>query len=94
MLAIARALVTRPKMLLLDEPSEGIQPSIVDQISEILKKINAETGLTILIVEQNVDMVLDTATRCAFMEKGRIVETCSIEDIRKDESIITCRIAV
>jgi len=94
MLAIARALVTRPKMLLLDEPSEGIQPSIVDQISEILKKINAETGLTILIVEQNVDMVLDTATRCAFMEKGQIVETCSIEDIRKDESIIKCRIAV
>lgn len=94
MLAIARALVTRPKMLLLDEPSEGIQPSIVDQISEILKKINAQTGLTILIVEQNVDMVLDTAKRCAFMEKGRIVETCSIEDIRKDESIITCHIAV
>jgi urea ABC transporter ATP-binding protein UrtE len=94
MLAIARALVTRPKMLLLDEPSEGIQPSIVDQISDILKKINAETGITILIVEQNVDMVLDTATRCAFMEKGQIVETCSIEDIRKDESIITCHIAV
>jgi urea ABC transporter ATP-binding protein UrtE len=94
MLAIARALVTRPKMLLLDEPSEGIQPSIVDQISEILKKINAETGLTILIVEQNVDMVLETATRCAFMEKGRIVETCSMEDIRKDESIIACHIAV
>jgi len=94
MLAIARALVTRPKMLLLDEPSEGIQPSIVDQISEILKKINAQTGLTILIVEQNVDMVLETATRCAFMEKGRIVETCSMEDIRKDESIITCHIAV
>jgi urea ABC transporter ATP-binding protein UrtE len=94
MLAIARALVTRPKLLLLDEPSEGIQPSMVDQISEILKKINAETGLTILIVEQNVDMVLDTAMRCAFMEKGRIAETCSIEDIRKDESIITCHIAV
>lgn len=94
MLAIARALVTRPKMLLLDEPSEGIQPSIVDQISEILKEINAETGLTILIVEQNVDMVIETATRCAFMEKGRIVETCTMEDIRKDESIITCHIAV
>ncbi len=94
MLAIARALVTRPKMLLLDEPSEGIQPSIVDQISEILKQINAETGLTILIVEQNVDMVLETAMRCAFMEKGQIVETCSIEDIHKDESIITRHIVV
>jgi len=81
-------------MLLLDEPSEGIQPSIVDQISEILKKINAETGLTILIVEHNFVTSIDTQTRCAFMEKGQIVETCSIEDIRKDESIIKCRIAV
>jgi ABC-type branched-subunit amino acid transport system ATPase component len=94
MLAIARALVTRPKMLLLDEPSEGIQPSIVDQISEILTKINRETGLTILLVEQNVDMVLDTAKSCSFMEKGQIVESCPIEDIRRDDSIITCHMAL
>jgi urea ABC transporter ATP-binding protein UrtE len=94
MLAIARALVTRPKMLLLDEPSEGIQPSIVDQISEILTKINHETGLTILLVEQNVEMVLDTAMSCAFMEKGQIVESCPIEAIRQDDSIITCHMAL
>jgi len=94
MLAIARALATQPKMLLLDEPSEGIQPSIVDQISEILKKINADTGITILIVEQNVDMVMETAINCAFMEKGRIVETCSIEALQENESIIACHIAV
>jgi urea ABC transporter ATP-binding protein UrtE len=94
MLAIARALATQPKMLLLDEPSEGIQPSIVDQISEILKKINADTGITILIVEQNVDMVMETAVNCAFMEKGRIVETCSIEALQENESIIACHIAV
>jgi urea ABC transporter ATP-binding protein UrtE len=94
MLAIARALATQPKMLLLDEPSEGIQPSIVDQISEILKKINAEKKLTILIVEQNVDMVMDTAINCAFMEKGRIVESCSVEALRQNESIIACHIAV
>ena len=94
MLAIARALVTRPKLLLLDEPSEGIQPSMVEQIADILKKINAEKGLSILIVEQNVDMVMDTATNCAFMEKGRIVQTCSIDDVRLDESILMCHIAV
>lgn len=94
MLAIARALATQPKMLLLDEPSEGIQPSIVDQISEILKRINEDKGLTILIVEQNVDMVMETAMNCAFMEKGRIVETCSIETLRENDSIIASHIAV
>ena len=94
MLAIARALVGQPELLLLDEPSEGIQPSIVDQICEILKKINIETGLTILIVEQNVDMIMDIAAVCSFMEKGQIVQTCSIDDIRLDESIITCNMGV
>jgi urea ABC transporter ATP-binding protein UrtE len=94
MLAIARALVGQPKLLLLDEPSEGIQPSIVDQICEILKKINVETGLTILIVEQNVDMIMGLAAVCSFMEKGQIVQTCSIDDIRLDESIITCHMGV
>lgn len=88
MLAIARALVSHPKLLLLDEPSEGIQPSIVDQICEILRKINKETGLTILIVEQNVDMLLNVANNCAFMEKGRIVEACSIQDVQADSTII------
>lgn len=94
MLAIARALVGQPELLLLDEPSEGIQPSIVDQICEILKKINIETGLTILIVEQNVDMIMDIAAVCSFMENGQIVQTCSIDDIRLDESIITCHMGV
>lgn len=88
MLAIARALVSHPKLLLLDEPSEGIQPSIVDQICEILKKIKFETGLTILVVEQNVDMILDITDSCAFMERGRIVETCSVQDVRSDDRII------
>jgi urea ABC transporter ATP-binding protein UrtE len=94
MLAIARALVTQPKLLLLDEPSEGIQPSIIEQISDILKKINADKGLTILLVEQNVDMIMETAMNCSFMEKGRIVQTCSIETLRQDESIIMSHVAV
>jgi urea ABC transporter ATP-binding protein UrtE len=94
MLAIARALVSRPKLLLLDEPSEGIQPSIVMEICAILKKIIAETGLTILIVEQNVDMIMEVAAECAFMEKGAIVENCSVSEIRADESIIACHMGV
>jgi len=94
MLAIARALVSQPKLLLLDEPSEGIQPSIVDQISDILKEINADTGLTILIVEQNVDMIRDVAGDCVFIERGRMVQECSVEDILIDESIIECHLGV
>ena len=94
MLAIARALVSRPKLLLLDEPSEGIQPSIVMEICTILQKIIAETGLTILIVEQNVDMIMEVAAECAFMEKGTIVENCSVSDLRADESIIACHMGV
>ena len=94
MLAIARALVSRPKLLLLDEPSEGIQPSIVNEICSILKKIITETGLTILIVEQNVDMIMQIAAECAFMEKGAIVENCSVSDLRADESIIACHMGV
>ena len=94
MLAIARALVGRPKLLLLDEPSEGVQPSIVDQISEILKKINTDTGLTILIVEQNVDMIKDVATDCIFIERGRMVQECPVKDILVDESILACHLGV
>jgi len=94
MLAIARALVSHPKLLLLDEPSEGIQPSIVDQICKILRKINQETGLTVVIVEQNVDMLLSVAGNCAFMEKGRVVETCSIQDVQEDCAIITRHMTV
>ncbi len=78
-LAIMRALVGGPKLLLLDEPSEGIQPSIVQEIGGVLKRFVAENNLAILLVEQNVDLVLDVADRCVFMENGRSVE--EIEDV-------------
>ncbi|MCP4628339.1 MAG: ABC transporter ATP-binding protein [bacterium] len=89
MLAIARALAANPKLLLLDEPSEGIQPSIIQEITRILRAINKETGITIVIVEQNADMLLDLADTCAFLEKGRIADTCPVDALRKDESMIT-----
>jgi urea ABC transporter ATP-binding protein UrtE len=81
MLAIARALAPEPRLLLLDEPSEGIQPSLVHAIGEQLGAIVRETGLTLLLVEQNVDLVTTLAHRVAFLERGRIALTCPIADL-------------
>jgi urea ABC transporter ATP-binding protein UrtE len=74
-LAIARALVGEPKILLLDEPSEGIQPSIVTLIGQTLVRIAAETGTSVLLVEQDMGLVADIAGRCCVMDKGRITAT-------------------
>jgi urea ABC transporter ATP-binding protein UrtE len=93
-LAIARALVGRPRMLLLDEPSEGIQPSIVEQIAATLREIAAQQGLTVLLVEQNVEMVLDVAADCAFIENGRVVARHDVETLRRDEAILHRYLAV
>ncbi|MDF2367160.1 ABC transporter ATP-binding protein [Sneathiella sp.] len=87
-LAIARALIGGPKMLLLDEPTEGIQPSIVHDIGAQLSRIARETGLSILIVEQNVDMVRTLADEVLFMENGAIQERCDIETLRQDDSLL------
>jgi urea ABC transporter ATP-binding protein UrtE len=88
MLAIARALVGRPKLLLLDEPTEGIQPSIVEEIGDILRRIVKETALTVLLVEQNVDLVARLAQRCAFMDNGAVVESCGIERLHAEPAIL------
>jgi urea ABC transporter ATP-binding protein UrtE len=85
MLAIARALVAAPKLLLLDEPSEGVQPSVVHEIGLRLREITAATGLAVLLVEQNVDLVTTLAARAAFMDRGRIVETCGIEELEAED---------
>jgi branched-chain amino acid transport system ATP-binding protein len=72
-LAIGRALIGNPSLMLLDEPSEGVQPNIVQMICEALKSIRKELGTTILFVEQNLDTILAISERCYVMEKGRIV---------------------
>jgi len=77
-LALARALMAAPWMLLLDEPSEGIQPSIVQEIGRILATLRADSGLTMIVVEQNLDLVLDVANRIAVLEKGRIDQTLDV----------------
>ena len=83
-LAIARALSARPNVVLLDEPSEGIQPNVVHAIAELIGTLVRETGLAVLLVEQNIDFALNTASRCAVMEKGRIVHEGGPEELRSD----------
>lgn len=72
-LAIGRVLIGNPVLMLLDEPSEGVQPNIVQMICEALQSIRKELGTTILFVEQNLDTILAISERCYVMEKGRIV---------------------
>ncbi|WP_420134477.1 urea ABC transporter ATP-binding subunit UrtE [Rhodopseudomonas sp.] len=85
-LAIARALAADPKIILLDEPNEGIQPSIVQEIEAIIVKLNRELGLTVLLVEQNIPFVRRAAQRFAMMEKGRVVEFGEIDRL-SDEMV-------
>jgi urea ABC transporter ATP-binding protein UrtE len=87
MLALARALMTSPRVLLLDEPSEGIQPSIVDQIVETLQRINRERGISVILVEQNLDFAADVAERAYVMEKGRIVRELPASDVVRDRDL-------
>lgn len=82
MLALGRALVGQPDLLLLDEPSEGVQPNIVQQVAEIIGRINRELGLTVLFVEQNMELVQAMAQRGYVMDKGRIVAELSAVQLR------------
>ncbi len=86
MLAIGRVLVGRPDFLLLDEPSEGIQPNIVQQIAEVLVRQNESRNLTILLVEQNLDLVYMTAERCVVMDKGALVAELTPEELVEPET--------
>jgi urea transport system ATP-binding protein len=85
-LAIARALVQEPKLLLLDEPTEGLQPSVVEEIQQIIGRIHSENGCAILLVEQNLDFVRNVTKRFAVMENGRILTQGDIGEF--DENVI------
>mgnify|MGYP001079307606 FL=1 len=83
-LALARALATRPKLLLLDEPSEGIQPSILEEIADILNRLKAKRGLSTLIVEQNIDFVRSMADRAYLMDIGRVTRQLTRDELATD----------
>ncbi|MFM7779724.1 MAG: ABC transporter ATP-binding protein [Alphaproteobacteria bacterium] len=87
MLAVARALLLKPKLLLLDEPSFGLAPLIVQDIFGILRRIREESGVGILLVEQNANLALDLADHAYLLETGRIVMSGPAAEIRQDEAI-------
>ena len=91
-LAIARALASRPKMLLLDEPTEGIQPSIIREMARTLKRIRDEKGLSIIVSEQVLSFALDIADRILVLEKGDIVAEENRDSV--DETKIAAYLAV
>lgn len=87
MLAMARALMARPKLLLLDEPSMGLAPVIVEDIFHIIKKINKDQHTTILLVEQNAQMALTASTRAYIIEVGQIIREGSSRELKSDDQI-------
>jgi branched-chain amino acid transport system ATP-binding protein len=87
MLAISRALMTSPRLLLLDEPSLGLAPLVVKQIFQIIKKINTENNTTIFLVEQNANLALKVAHKGYVMENGQITLEASAENLLSDEKV-------
>ncbi|MBA2444844.1 MAG: ABC transporter ATP-binding protein [Nocardioidaceae bacterium] len=86
-LALGRALMTQPKVLLLDEPSEGIQPSIVDQIADHVRRINELRGITVVLVEQNLEFATNIAEHAYLMDKGQIVRELPAKDVLTDRDL-------
>lgn len=87
MLAIARALMLRPRLLLLDEPSFGLAPLVVQEIFRILSRINIDDGVSMLLVEQNANLALSLAHNVYLLETGRVVLTGLAETVRGDDSV-------
>ncbi|HEY8506763.1 MAG TPA: ABC transporter ATP-binding protein, partial [Steroidobacteraceae bacterium] len=82
--AIGRAMVLEPKLLILDEPTEGIQPNIVHEIGDIILRLNAETGLTVLLVEQKLPFARRVASDFRILDKGRVVASGKIDELTND----------
>jgi len=87
MLALARALVARPKLLLLDEPSLGLAPTIVRDFYDLVSSLTHEMGLTVLVVEQNAGIALESTKRAYVLEVGRVVMEGASEELQQDERV-------
>ncbi|MEM1362606.1 MAG: ABC transporter ATP-binding protein [Pseudomonadota bacterium] len=87
MLAFGRAMVARPRMILMDEPSLGLAPKVVEEIFDIIRRFNREEGITILLVEQNAAVAFSVAHRAYVMEHGQIVMEGDVETLRNDPDI-------
>lgn len=86
-LAIGRAMIGDPRLMLLDEPSEGIQPSIIKDIARNVRSLNKQTGVAVLLVEQNLDLIVSLADRGYVMEKGRIVAALNRDEITSRDHV-------
>ena len=89
MLAIARVLAGNPKMILMDEPSEGLAPVVVEQLVAALRKVVAERALSILLVEQRIDIAAELSSRCYIMDRGQVVRSCDSALLRGDDDIVS-----
>jgi branched-chain amino acid transport system ATP-binding protein len=87
MLAVARALMSRPRLLLLDEPSLGLAPMVVREIFRIVRTINREAGVSVLLVEQNASIALDLADHAYLLETGRVVMSGQAQELKRDDAI-------
>jgi branched-chain amino acid transport system ATP-binding protein len=87
MLAVSRALMLRPKLLLLDEPSLGLAPLVVREIFQILRTVNKESGVSVLLVEQNAKLALDLADDVFLLETGRVVMSGPSQVLARDDSV-------
>ncbi|MGJ8534711.1 MAG: ABC transporter ATP-binding protein [Alphaproteobacteria bacterium] len=85
-LAIARILVGNPRIILLDEPSEGIQPNIVQEIGRTIRRLRDEEGLTVVIVEQNLNLIQASADRCVVLDRGTVVAEIAPEELSNPET--------
>ena len=86
MLAMGRALMSKPRLMMLDEPSMGLAPILVDQIFEIIRELHS-SGVTILLVEQNAQMALSVANRAYVMETGRITREGDADELMHDDNV-------
>jgi branched-chain amino acid transport system ATP-binding protein len=87
MLALGRALVSRPRLLMLDEPSLGLAPTVVRELFAIVHRLNEEEGLTVLVVEQNATIALDVASRAYVLEVGRVAVEGTSDELQRHEGV-------